>query len=152
MSINAVASLAGAWIEIIVPCNSNIKHGSLHSRERGLKYRCCSSWYCIVKVASLAGAWIEMPFVGKPVFVSYCRFTRGSVDWNCWYLFNMVIDYNVASLAGAWIEIFANWVQCSPNDVASLAGAWIEILKVWEKPQKLQSRFTRGSVDWNDRI
>ena len=38
MSINAVAPLAGAWIEIRFLIRVPLLHESLPSRERGLKY------------------------------------------------------------------------------------------------------------------
>ena len=82
MSINAVAPLAGAWIEIdsvtassshdvVAPlagawiemttktAGENIKM-SLPSRERGLKWHQCCSPMGHQHVAPLAGAWIEI--------------------------------------------------------------------------------------------
>ena len=82
MSINAVAPLAGAWIEITSQFYSNdvdvslpsrerglkfyilvlctAKAASLPSRERGLKYKTKDLCRVCAKVAPLAGAWIEI--------------------------------------------------------------------------------------------
>ena len=58
MSINAVAPLAGAWIEI----------GTL------LNYEAAS------RVAPLAGAWIEITYFVYFRIETICRSPRGSVD------------------------------------------------------------------------
>ena len=60
MSINAVAPLAGAWIEITSQFYSNDVDVSLPSRERGLKYKTKDLCRVCAKVAPLAGAWIEI--------------------------------------------------------------------------------------------
>ncbi len=46
-SLEAVAPLAGAWIEILYPSVMHSKSGSLPSRERGLKF--CTLVLCTVK-------------------------------------------------------------------------------------------------------
>ena len=127
MSINAVAPLAGAWIEIhkiqpvvfmppslpsrerglkfSAPCRNGTKGAlSLPSRERGLKWSCSQHVKGQGLVAPLAGAWIE---------ISPALYTSTAA--------------NVAPLAGAWIEIAALFFTAVPIPVAPLAGAWIEI-------------------------
>ena len=78
----AVAPLAGAWIEIVRNGAGNADRESLPSRERGLKSRNTKMEYSWPWVAPLAGAWIEMYVIGSGV--------------RC---------FAVAPLAGAWIEI-----------------------------------------------
>ena len=82
MSINAVAPLAGAWIEIFLFYFYYIIAQSLPSRERGLKL--LNGWKLLIFiiVAPLAGAWIE---------IQRYRYRK---KWRF-----------VAPLAGAWIEI-----------------------------------------------
>ena len=58
MSINAVAPLAGAWIEML--------------KE--------SLMFTLVTVAPLAGAWIEIWHGKEYARIDSCRSTRGSVD------------------------------------------------------------------------
>ncbi len=83
MSINAVAPLAGAWIEIVYTYATNHPiNTSLPSRERGLKLAGSHGSGCVDYVAPLAGAWIEIG-----------RAESGN------------ISKPVAPLAGAWIEI-----------------------------------------------
>ena len=61
MSINAVAPLAGAWIEIAQAIlNTKETTESLPSRERGLKCNMFPADVTVSYVAPLAGAWIEM--------------------------------------------------------------------------------------------
>ena len=81
MSINAVAPLAGAWIEMLRIETEFWEDVSLPSRERGLKFRTCRP-DSARRVAPLAGAWIEMPSV-----------------------LDAHLPDVVAPLAGAWIEI-----------------------------------------------
>ena len=105
MSINAVAPLAGAWIEIVfVPVVFVLGKLSLPSRERGLKWSCSQHVKGQGLVAPLAGAWIE---------ISPALYTSTAA--------------NVAPLAGAWIEIAALFFTAVPIPVAPLAGAWIEM-------------------------
>ena len=59
-SLEAVAPLAGAWIEILYPSVMHSKSGSLPSRERGLKYAQSHNPQHRQAVAPLAGAWIEI--------------------------------------------------------------------------------------------
>ena len=83
MSINAVAPLAGAWIEIRCLYYGARRLGeSLPSRERGLKWSCSQHVKGQGLVAPLAGAWIE---------ISPALYTSTAA--------------NVAPLAGAWIEM-----------------------------------------------
>ena len=103
MSINAVAPLAGAWIEIsywnennvdevwslhsrerglksIIPAKLEAYRASLHSRERGLKFPEAEDYQRYKHVAPLAGAWIEIE-EGKNLSLGELgRSTRGSVD------------------------------------------------------------------------
>ena len=59
-SLEAVAPLAGAWIEILYPSVMHSKSGSLPSRERGLKLPSRYTLQFRSPVAPLAGAWIEI--------------------------------------------------------------------------------------------
>ena len=80
MSINAVAPLAGAWIEISSISSGVMVYTSLPSRERGLKYEAIVPLVEYRLVAPLAGAWIEIPL--PVIFLSFSqrRSPRGSVD------------------------------------------------------------------------
>ena len=62
---------------------------SLHSRERGLKFRAVKNLLTGSKVAPLAGAWIEIAY-----FIM-----AGEIE-------------TVAPLAGAWIEIYTDINDC----------------------------------------
>ena len=77
---------------------------SLLSWERGLKF-------------SL------LPFF----FLSDCRSSRGSVDWNADATKWASLGKKVAPLVGAWIEISQSLLWLSCYLVAPLVGAWIEI-------------------------
>ena len=79
MSINAVAPLAGAWIEIGKYGDLSERPTSLPSRERGLKFFTVCFITIFRHVAPLAGAWIEIyrePFIDPETG----RSPRGSVD------------------------------------------------------------------------
>ena len=61
MDFSTVAPLAGAWIEInMITLGRTSPAQSLPSRERGLKWYCCSELKEGGNVAPLAGAWIEI--------------------------------------------------------------------------------------------
>ena len=105
MSINAVAPLAGAWIEMRIDVATfENASPSLHSRERGLKFQILHQHPHLHRVAPLAGAWIEISYPAK----------------------NSAF-FSVAPLAGAWIEICVQQRYAIIIFVAPLAGAWIEI-------------------------
>ena len=81
-TIQLVAPLVGAWIEIKAFTGDFKTFLSLLSWERGLKYEKHKRIGLLYIVAPLVGAWIEIAY---PVFLSPLLF--------------------VAPLVGAWIEI-----------------------------------------------
>ena len=80
MSINAVAHLAGAWIEIMYFPAFCLSPLSLTSRERGLKYTMTNWRKSWCTVAHLAGAWIEIIWIAALRALLIRRSPRGSVD------------------------------------------------------------------------
>ena len=100
------------------------RHGSLPSRERGLKSVHVHLAVLPPVVAPLAGAWIEIPMCANHL---QCKM--------------------VAPLAGAWIEIGSGMTGFNTSFVAPLAGAWIEIGCHGRDISADNSRSPRGSVD-----
>ena len=77
---DAVAPLAGAWIEIVQAASAACCKASPPSRGRGLKYL-VQAWISANNVvAPLAGAWIEMNTRGHMMSLRPCRPPRGGVD------------------------------------------------------------------------
>ena len=103
---SSVAPFAGAWIEIVLPCDYHTKSFKSHpSRVRGLKLSVCFWVYTHFNVAPFAGAWIEIISSSCPSNCNFCRTLRGCVDWNVFWLVNKFNAVRVAPFAGAWIEI-----------------------------------------------
>ena len=165
MSINAVAPLAGAWIEIVfIMVSLPVLSPSLPSRERGLKSRFPARVKTPAHVAPLAGAWIEMKIIWqqsarstslpsrerglKSVRRLTCACTPQVAPLaGAWIEISPALytstAANVAPLAGAWIEIAALFFTAVPIPVAPLAGAWIEIpvnCSLWLTKSSLPSR------------
>ena len=59
-SLDSVAPLVGAWIEILLTERPVKYHMSLPLWERGLKYRYINTICLTLGVAPLVGAWIEI--------------------------------------------------------------------------------------------
>ena len=78
-SLEAVAPLAGAWIEILYPSVMHSKSGSLPSRERGLKCHDQSvQQFAAVSLPSRERG-LKFKFVFKFIHAAR-RSPRGSVD------------------------------------------------------------------------
>ena len=145
----AVAPLVGAWIEILL-----LHFMALVSRRRSPRgsvdwnMRLLLYWLALPCVAPLVGAWIEIinsykqiasptvaPLVGAwieiedlfPVYDTYGRSPRGSVDWNS-YMWNGM--FQGKSSLPSWergLKSFSASLSRNENTVAPLVGAWIEI-------------------------
>ena len=104
-SLQNVAPLAGAWIEIMITCQKIecIKVAPLAGAWIEIFTRKNSP--CSLSVAPLAGAWIEIPEawrVNGPWILSLPSRERG-LKLIC--LYRICSSIWVAPLAGAWIEI-----------------------------------------------
>ena len=120
---NAVAPLAGAWIEIADGEQWKGVYPSLHSRERGLKSRSRKFSTTLKAVAPLAGAWIEIDKIIK-----------------------IAVGGSVAPLAGAWIEIHQiNRLSRTQSSLHSRERGLK--YKLSGKRRNPWRRSTRGSVD-----
>ena len=146
MSINAVAPLAGAWIEMLTtsPCRVRITVAPL-----------AGAWIEILSgnssrysspVAPLAGAWIEIPSAAPPPrpLASLHSRERGLKS-----LPSLPFVPSLPSLhsreRGLKYEQFRKGAAAC--FVAPLAGAWIEIERLSVTWQRNTRRSPRGSVD-----